>query len=118
MSCAHYRQISFQGLVRAALGQHLEFAVSLTLIVLCFGTCAGYLNVIGNYASAVVHQWSTVPDTAPECLFPSQWWCAREFLMPAFGTAVVLPLCESANLQLLLRVVSLLSERLLVGTQR
>ena len=99
MSCAHYRQVSFQGLVRAALGPGFEFAVSITLIVLCFGTCAGYLNVIGNYASAVVHQWSTVPDTAPECLFPSQWWCAREFLMPVFGTAVVLPLSLMPTLE-------------------
>ncbi len=91
-ACAHYRQISFQGLVRVALGPQLEWAVSAAMIIYCFGTCAGYLNVIGDYSAAVMHEWSSVPDSAPECLFPSEWWCSRAFLMPTLCTAIVLPL--------------------------
>lgn len=91
-ACAHYRQISFQGLVRVALGSRLEWAVSAAMVVYCFGTCAGYLNVIGDYSAAVMHEWSSVPDSAPECLFPSEWWCSRVFLMPTLCTAIVLPL--------------------------
>lgn len=91
-ACAHYRQVSFQGLVRVALGAQMEWAVSAMMVVYCFGTCAGYLNVIGDYSAAVMHEWSTVPDSAPECLFPAEWWCSRVFLMPMLGTAIVLPL--------------------------
>ena len=91
-SCAHYRQVSFQGLVGVALGPKIERAVSAAMIVYCFGTCAGYLNVIGDYSASVMHEWSTVPDSAPECLFPTEWWCSRVFLMPMLGTAIVLPL--------------------------
>ena len=60
------------------------------MVIYCFGTCAGYLNVIGDYSAAVMHEWSTVPDSAPECLFPSEWWCSRIFLMPLLGTVVVI----------------------------
>ena len=88
-SCAHYRQVSLQGLVRVALGQRMEVAVSAMMVVYCFGTCAGYLDVIGEYAAEVLHEWSSVPDEEPECAFPSEWWCSVSAAAPlAFPSEV------------------------------
>jgi amino acid permease len=118
VACAHYRQISFQGLVRVALGPQIESAVSVAMVIYCFGTCAGYLNVIGDYSAAVMHEWSTVPDSAPECLFPSEWWCSRIFLMPLLGTVVVLPLALLPTLEALANAsfLGICSISLMVGS--
>lgn len=65
---------------------------SAVMIAFSFATCAGYLMVIGDYASEVAHELSTVPDAQPECAWPAQWWCCRATMIWAAGLCLVLPL--------------------------
>ena len=108
-ACVHYKQPTFQGLVRAALGAKLERLSSMVMVAFSFATCAGYLMVIGDYASEVAHELlspeSATPDggggdtqqqqqqqQSSECEWPTQWWCCRITLIWAVGVPIVLPL--------------------------
>lgn len=75
---------SYQDVARVLVGPRLEAAVIFTMSIFLFGSCIGYLVVIGDMMDPLVAP--LLKDTAVE-------FDSRRCIIAAVGSVVVLPLC-------------------------
>ena len=111
--CSWHRVVSFQGVVREALGPRIATVAAIAMVVYSFGGCAAFLVIIGDFlappcshASAALG-WADADDEAASSSAAGDGSaaapgaCSRQVLIVAVGLAVVLPLSLRAQITFL-----------------
>ena len=110
--CSWHRVVSFQGVVREALGPRIATVAAIAMVVYSFGGCAAFLVIIGDFleppcshASAALG-WAEADGEASSSAAcdgsaAAPGACSRQVLIVAVGLTVVLPLSLRAQITFL-----------------